>query len=238
MAHFPLGYSLADTVKAQYFCGDIDDRGMGVAILSAGYCRSLAIMKYSVKYEEYFIMIVGDYMFPPRLLPSLLLASLVAACTPSEPVQIAFKPSEVAAHNQRGNASLNGSAFITLAGQPVTCAGDTVFLVAGTSYAAEIDRRVQTSSPQAAILALKPRYDDPSMANAYRRTVCDAHGNFAFDQIAPGRWYVLTRVPARPEDPGMPRGFTYLSQFVTVAPGENARPVLTYRDAAYRYGGN
>jgi len=98
--------------------------------------------------------------------------------------------------------------------------------------------RVRTFAPQSAILALKPRYDDPSLSNDYRRTVCDAQGHFQFDQIAPGRWYILTRVPARPEDPGTPRGYTYLRQFVTVAPGETARPILTYRDAAYRYGGN
>lgn len=174
----------------------------------------------------------------PRLLSSALLALFGAACVPDAPVQIDFSPSEAAAHNARGSASINGSAFITLAGKPVTCAGDTVFLVAATPFAEELDRKVRTFAPQSAILALKPRYDDPGLANAYRRTVCDAQGKFHFDQLAAGRWYILTRVAARPEDPGMSRGFTYLRQFVSIAPGEDARPVLTYRDAAYRYGGS
>lgn len=160
----------------------------------------------------------------------------LAACAPSQPT-VQFDPAEVSAYVDRGTASITGTAFVRMGNKTVTCAGDTVFLAPATDFTREVDARIKTFAPKSAILQLKPRYDDPSLVNAFRRTICDAEGNFAYDQIAAGQWYILTRVLARPEDPSTPNGASFLRQFVSVQPGETARPVLTYRDVAYRYGG-
>jgi hypothetical protein len=74
----------------------------------------------------------------------------------------------------------------------VTCAGNRVLLLPGTSYFREmIDHLVAGSEPD------PPKTPQPSLKNMIRATECDAQGWFSFAEIPDGAWFVLTQVKTK-----------------------------------------
>lgn len=95
-----------------------------------------------------------------------------------------------------GSNSITGNAFMRQAGGGVvTCAGSTVFLIPGTAYAAERVRLIYGNvdagqTRQSTIF--KP--EQPEYERLTKKTTCDSSGNFQFDKIADGDFFVLTEV--------------------------------------------
>lgn len=125
------------------------------------------------------------------------------------PVQIAWEFDQKAAEDQLGDGSntLTGSAFMRQqGGGVVTCAGAEVALIPETKYANDRlsklygapvfqgSTTVRTATD--AILYGEPKFDPdpPAYRNLMRRTTCDAQGNFTFDRVKSGAYYLVTRV--------------------------------------------
>ncbi|MDD9718733.1 hypothetical protein PVW48_18380 [Dinoroseobacter sp. PD6] len=163
------------------------------------------------------------------------LALVLAACAPTIP-DIPFDASEVAAFTAAGPGRIEGSALYRRRdGSIVTCAAGTVLLAPDTAFTREIDQRIQIAFPRDTIMAFRARYEDPALSNAFRRTVCDADGEFTFDGLAPGGWYVLTRIRTNPGNSMSRDGEVFLRQFIRVPATGTANPVLTNRDIHYVY---
>lgn len=129
---------------------------------------------------------------------------------PPSPINISAAFDEAAARLQMGDGQgvLIGNAFMRQqGGGVVTCAGSPVFVIPATAYAIE---RMQ-SLYQGPVLAnatsfrksLDAQYDTlvrkfapdpPAYTELTRRTTCDAQGNFSFNGLKDGRYFVSTAV--------------------------------------------
>jgi hypothetical protein len=98
-----------------------------------------------------------------------------------------------------GGNIVKGNGFMRQqGGGVVTCAGSTVTLVPATAYADERaaalygivnERRASTSN---VMLRFEPDY--PAYKTLVKQTMCDAQGNFTFERVADGTFYVTTFV--------------------------------------------
>lgn len=94
---------------------------------------------------------------------------------------------------------IKGNAFMRQrGGGVVTCAGAQVFLIPATEYAA---RRINiiygTGADRAftnAKLDMRFNPDPPEYYSLTKSTRCDAQGNFSFDRVADGEFFVQTSV--------------------------------------------
>jgi len=86
-----------------------------------------------------------------------------------------------------GPANLHGQAFLkTVGGDVKTCAGEPVILMPDNPYSEEMVSADAKGFPDANV--------DPRVTSYLRRTICDAHGNFAFFNLPVGGWYIDTKV--------------------------------------------
>lgn len=91
----------------------------------------------------------------------------------------------------KGDASLQGQGFLTTNGGDVkTCAGQEVRAI--PANAADVGLITAISEGDRLILA-DPKFPNLSHVNT-RRTVCNAQGNFEFDNLPPQSWIIETRV--------------------------------------------
>jgi hypothetical protein len=151
-----------------------------------------------------------------------MVATVLSACTglkpnlPPQRVPVSTHDAEVVKFiHEKGDNLVKGSAFLTQqAGGVVTCAGKTVSLVPASIYATERIGMIYNSvergyQPLMALYAgavvgsngaLVPQFRStvidppPSYLSDQRKTVCDARGEFEFDNVAPGTYYVITQV--------------------------------------------
>jgi hypothetical protein len=98
----------------------------------------------------------------------------------------------------QGNNAIKGNAFMRQnGGGVVTCAGSAVFLIPATAYATErieyiYGSIVRATGPRASVKSFEPDY--PEYVTLTRKTVCDSQGNFAFENVADGSFFVSTSV--------------------------------------------
>lgn len=131
-----------------------------------------------------------------RVLLALVLALPIGACQGSgqSTITARFDPAEAAFSRKPGTGRIEGQAFLRRDyGRLVTAAGERVFLIPATSYALERfnsmfggDRRAYFGNA----------VDDPPAAyyDDRRETKVDMAGRFVFENVAPGRYIVATRV--------------------------------------------
>jgi hypothetical protein len=108
-------------------------------------------------------------------------------------MQTPFEYTEHEHYAQQGENGIKGHGVLNqkVAGA-VTCAGNRVLLLPGTSYFREmIDHLVAGSEPD------PPKTPQPSLKNMIKATECDAQGDFSFVQIPDGAWFVLTQVKTK-----------------------------------------
>lgn len=162
----------------------------------------------------------------PRILLTLALAML-AGCTlpppppPPPPIELtAFNPDEVAFIRERGNITINGSAFLRQrGGGVVTCAGSIVslipagkharermeilydsdaFSVRGLSMSEELAQIAKSNTKSRTHLADDPPRGFPEESLEYlqyrRETRCDAEGKFKFPNVSAGTYFITTSV--------------------------------------------
>ncbi|MBU4610536.1 hypothetical protein IMZ29_08285 [Achromobacter sp. GG226] len=102
----------------------------------------------------------------------------------------------------QGSGTLTGTAFLRQnGGGIVTCAGNEVMLQPATAYTDEVTRiSVGGTTRIGATLYDGGRYTrvpdnlDERFVTLSRMTVCDAEGNFTFDNVKDGEYVVVTDV--------------------------------------------
>jgi hypothetical protein len=127
----------------------------------------------------------------------------VAACAP-RPEMVHFdapwKADEVAWSTNEGGNTVSGFAVLrTVSGEARTCAGLSVELIPESRYS---ELRLYAiwgymeKNYKSANELMRRRLDnaDPGYLATIRRTRCDGQGNFSFDKIPDGSWYVVAAV--------------------------------------------
>jgi hypothetical protein len=131
---------------------------------------------------------------------SLLLAGCAAGVhSPlTHKISATFDASAARALLVEGKNFIKGNAFMRQQGGGiVTCAGQFVYLVPATQYATERVRAIYGSDERGAVSGLLRIQFDPEVS-AYRELVktsrCDSQGNFSFEGVADGSFYLNTLV--------------------------------------------
>jgi hypothetical protein len=123
----------------------------------------------------------------------LPLVGILAACQTAR-VEIPFDPTAAAYVLQTGTGRIEGEAFVRRDfGRIVTAAGERVYLIPATTYTLERFDKMFSGDRRAywgtSIEETPPEYE------RYRREAkVDMRGRFVFDDLAPGRYIVATRV--------------------------------------------
>jgi len=99
-----------------------------------------------------------------------------------------FDPSAVAFAAKLGSGRIYGQLVTRRAGGDVlTAAGEKVDLLPAVAYTDEMLSKSTATSGKYANL-------DPRIKDYSRETTADATGNFTFDRLAPGKYYIVTQV--------------------------------------------
>lgn len=157
---------------------------------------------------------------------ALLLALALAGCAaPLEERTATYNEAEYARYAGRGTAKIHGQAFLkTVGGDVKYGAGSTVYLYPVTSMTTEWYDKflVQGKSLKAG---------DDRMMKYSRQIVADGTGNFEFEGLPAGDYYLVCNIFW-----GVPTGLTFapigetggaVHTKVIVAAGENKRVILT-----------
>jgi hypothetical protein len=133
---------------------------------------------------------------PSTVLSAMIALALVGGCQSRTPITSSFDPRPAQVQLKPGSNTINGSAFMRKAsGSIVTAAGEIVYLIPATAYAEERFAKLfprgklnPASAPQATDAA------DADYARLMRQTKADKQGQFQFDNVGAGVWFVSTRV--------------------------------------------
>jgi hypothetical protein len=135
-----------------------------------------------------------------RVFVAIAITLQLSACVSSptkESQSVPFDESAVAFANQTGKSVISGQAFYTrdkngansVDNTTYTCAGHKVRLIPLSTYTkAETDpwvKKIQWSDPRP--IGTAPYHE--------RTAVCDAQGNFTFEQLPAGKWIVFSSIP-------------------------------------------
>lgn len=170
----------------------------------------------------------------------ILCLMMVSGCATGGPastrgpqsVGVAFEPEAVQWASAKGSNKILGNALLrTRGGEVRTCAGYKVYLSPAVAYSAARMRLIYGSDQQ----GYRPAQRNPNLEArpaAYealiRQTVCDAQGNFQFEELPDGEYFVTTdviwEVPGRYVTSAQGGG---LMLKVAVKGGQTIRPVLT-----------
>lgn len=167
-----------------------------------------------------------------KFLPVACLLTM-SACV--EPVVVdptlPFSAEEVAYINQRGSALIEGQAFMRQqGGVVVTCAGEEVRLTPAGGYATQRMQGLYDSTTSgfrsiySAVQADDSSAEYQNYSAATRKTNCDAQGNFRFEGVANGDYFVTTQV--RWMAGSAPQGGV-LMQRVNIRDGQSQRTLLS-----------
>lgn len=146
-----------------------------------------------------------------------------------------FDPDEVAWFNTDGEGRIEGSALLrTVGGDVRTCAGLEVTLLPAGEYASERMGGIYQDNfkgfvpVSVAAIPLEFSDDDPRYTQTTKTTLCDAQGEFEFDNLPMGDYFVTTsviwQVPGRY---GSSSQGGVIMQRVNLPLGETVRVVLT-----------
>lgn len=145
---------------------------------------------------------------------SLLLSSslllILAGCVTSNPFQrvkthkitlnTEFDPSKAAYVLEKGTATITGSASLSdQFGDTITCAGNNVFLVPVTEYSTEryqhlFGKNNNGFSSDEIIFHVKFKPDNPDFRKYMKVSTCNYIGEFTFDNVASGEYYLGTNI--------------------------------------------
>lgn len=125
-----------------------------------------------------------------------LIVSLLGGCQTTVQVQARFdpKPAEIAL--QPGTNTIKGSAFMRKrTAVIVPAAGEIVYLIPSTLYAEERFAKLFPRGKLNPILSSRSAdATDPDYVRLMRTTKGDKSGNFTFENVKPGVWFISTRV--------------------------------------------
>ncbi|WP_069299778.1 hypothetical protein [Neptunicoccus sediminis] len=158
------------------------------------------------------------------------LALILGACVGRDlEITAKFDPREAAFVKQGGSAHLSGQAFMRQnGGGVVTCAGEEVNLFPATRYATERFAKIygDVSGGRINVFQGVTQKGVPPEYLQYRRiAMCDAEGDFEFNGVAAGTYYVQSRVLWTVPNSYFPEGGS-VAKRVTVRPGQKLRVLL------------
>lgn len=121
------------------------------------------------------------------------------AARPVVPLSASFDTSQAAMMLQDGTNTIRGNAFLRQrGGGVVTCAGSEVTLIPATNYAKQRIAAIYQGSSVISVgqMRARPTFDpDPSEYHSNtKKARCDAQGNFVFERVADGDFFVTTIV--------------------------------------------
>ena len=131
-----------------------------------------------------------------------------------------------------GNNTIKGTSFLRQnGGAVVTCAGYTITLVPETRYAKERMVAIYGENSEGKTYVAPSLYTkvvDPKEPANYQKLVktatCDQQGNFEFDNIVDGKFYLISTVVWRAGD--FPQG-AKMMQPISVHNGESKKVIMT-----------
>lgn len=139
-----------------------------------------------------------------RMLSMLAIGAmgLVAACVQQQQKLVSTAPynsGEMAWALGAGTNTVNGFAVLrTVGGEARTCAALPVRLIPDSPLARERMMGLYLSTSQGTNPAAGRKYDeattDPNYVAHSRETRCDGQGNFSFEKVPNGVWYVVAGV--------------------------------------------
>lgn len=125
----------------------------------------------------------------------------ISGCVTTQPITLNndFSEKEAAIINKTGNNTIKGNAFLRQnGGGVVTCAGSDVVLLPATQYAKERIKNIYGNIDGGVRLVGQGPVEFSNNSQDYMKmsksTKCDSDGNFEFNNIANGEYYVTTRV--------------------------------------------
>ncbi len=166
----------------------------------------------------------------PIKIASVGVAVMLGACVGTDiEVTSPFVPAQAAYVNQRGAASVRGQAFMRqLGGGVVTCAGEKVRLIPATAYARERMTKLY-GNPQGGRINVYQGTSGKNLPPAYfkymRLATCDAQGNFEFNGVANGSYYLVTRIVWMVPGSYFAEGGS-VAKLITVKGGRSQRVIL------------
>jgi hypothetical protein len=118
---------------------------------------------------------------------------------PPVPIRGAFDEGLARKLVGEGVNTIRGNAFMRQrGGGVVTCAGSEVYLIPATQYAKERMAYLYGTQGESGSNSHRRQFsfnpDPPSYTAIVRTTRCDSQGNFVFDRVADGEFYVQTQV--------------------------------------------
>lgn len=125
---------------------------------------------------------------------AILVGLLLAGCYTVRSVDVPFNAEDAAFINNPGSARVEGQGFMRQrGGGVVTAAGETVELVPVTPYSeARIAAIYQGAKINRTTIGIE---DSPPDYDIYkRRTTANAQGDFIFEDVPPGQYFVTTAV--------------------------------------------
>jgi len=163
----------------------------------------------------------------------LILGGCMTADIPATPMASTFAQSDVAWFSKPGTGTISGNAVLrTVGGDAKTCAAQQVNLIPDSAYARERMARMFAAVDGPGYMSgdAVPKLPaaDQSYANSTLRNVCDSQGNFSFDHLPPGKYYVTAEVTwGIPTQYFTRREGGLLMQPVVLADGESKRVILS-----------
>lgn len=128
---------------------------------------------------------------------------------------------------RQGVNTIKGSGLIRQqGGGVVTCAGNEVFLIPATAYSTERMKAIYPLAEGGLNTAGQVKFEPnpPEYVTNMRTTKCDAQGNFGYDRVADGKFFVVSSVVWHVRD--TPQGGAMMKS-VTLSGGETKTVVLS-----------
>ena len=150
----------------------------------------------------------------------------IQTAMPTYTVQAPFDRAQAALLLQNGTGTIKGNAFLRQnGGGVVTCAGSTVTLIPATEYAKERISRIYGNSQSGVVYQMNFKFssDEPEYLVLNKTTKCDSQGNFEFDNVASGEFFVSTMVSWTV---GYSQQGGVLMHRYSIAPGQTVSHVL------------
>jgi len=139
-----------------------------------------------------------------HLVLALLAGATLVSCATQQPsvhkISVPFDLEEASRLNAEGENTIKGNAFIREGGGGVvTCAGERVFLIPATDYATQRMLAIYNNVEEGFVASQASRNlkFDPDPLEYYeliRSTMCDSRGDFAFDHVADGEFFITVRI--------------------------------------------
>lgn len=163
---------------------------------------------------------------------TLTAALMMTACATTPMTALVTPYDSTAQMVEAGSNTITGSAFLTTMGGDVkTCAGGNAYLVRSTPYSRErilnIYQNIDGGFMRAASSRDNFANDDPEYQRAIRSTPCDAQGNFTFDGLGDGEYFVSAQVTwSRPQGELVWTEGGSIMRRVSVQGGETKRIII------------